>query len=67
MRIAVPVTDEYVDGPGEGLRVRIYELGNEVKLIEEYDNPALQATAARGIHMLRSALERGVTGFLVAR
>ncbi|MCG2888011.1 MAG: NifB/NifX family molybdenum-iron cluster-binding protein [Sulfolobales archaeon] len=67
MKVAVPVSNGYVDGPGEGETVRIYEVnGNSVKLVEEYPNPALTKEAARGLWMLRSALERGATAFLVA-
>ncbi|BBL47482.1 MULTISPECIES: NifB/NifX family molybdenum-iron cluster-binding protein [Metallosphaera] len=66
MKVAIPVTNGMVDGPGEGLKVRIYEVDKEVKLLEEYDNPALTAMAARGIYMLRSALDKGVTAFIVA-
>jgi len=66
MRVAVPVTDGVVDGPGEGEVVRIYEVGSDVKLIEEYENPAKYAMAARGVHMLKSALERGAEAFIVA-
>ncbi|MEM0072175.1 MAG: NifB/NifX family molybdenum-iron cluster-binding protein [Metallosphaera sp.] len=66
-KVAVPVTNGYVDGPGEGEKVRIYEVsGNGPALVEEYDNPALKATFARGIHMLKSALEKGATAFIVA-
>jgi len=67
MRVAVPVTNEYVDGPGEGLSVQIYEVENgQYKLIEEYENPALRAMAARGAHMLKSAIDKGVDAFIVA-
>ncbi|NON61844.1 NifB/NifX family molybdenum-iron cluster-binding protein [Acidianus sp. RZ1] len=66
MRVAVPTTNGIVDGPGEAMKVRIYEVsGNEVKLVEEYDIPALKAMAARGVHMLRSAIEKGATSFLL--
>ncbi|BCS93827.1 hypothetical protein L3N51_00573 [Metallosphaera sp. J1] len=66
MKVAVPVTNGMIDGPGEGLTVRIYEVDEKIRLIEEYENPALKATAARGIYMLRSALDKGVTAFVVA-
>ncbi|MBW9141917.1 MAG: NifB/NifX family molybdenum-iron cluster-binding protein [Candidatus Aramenus sp.] len=66
MKVAIPVTNGYVDGPGEGEKVRIYEVnGTEAKLVEEYDNPALNATYARGVHMLKSALEKGATAFIL--
>lgn len=67
MKVAIPVTNGYVDGPGEGLKVQIYELdGGQYKLVEEYDNPALRAMTARGAHMLKSAIDRGVQAFIVA-
>ncbi|QIW25383.1 diguanylate cyclase [Sulfolobus sp. S-194] len=67
MRIAIPVTNGYVEGPGEALKVQIYEVeGQEYKLIEEYDNPALKAMAVRGAHMLKSAIDRGVNAVIVA-
>ncbi len=66
MKVAVPVTNGYVDGPGEGEKVRIYEVnGKEFKLVEEYDNPALTAMYVRGVHMLKSALEKGATAFIL--
>ncbi|QKR00877.1 diguanylate cyclase [Metallosphaera tengchongensis] len=66
MKVAVPVTNGLVDGPGEGEKVRIYEVeGMEAKLVEEYDNPALTANYARGVHMLKSALERGAKTFIL--
>ena len=67
MKVAIPVTNGYVDGPGEGLVVQIYEVENgQYKLIEEYENPALKATAVRGAHMLKSAIDRGVNAIIVA-
>ncbi|MUM65607.1 diguanylate cyclase [Acidianus infernus] len=67
MRVAIPVTKGRVDGPGEGEEVLIYEIdGDEVKLVEKYENPALKATAARGAHMLKSALDKGVDAVIVA-
>jgi len=61
MKVAVPVTNGYVDGPGEGETVRIYEVnGNSVKLVEEYPNPALTKETARGLWMFEERLgERG--------
>ncbi|MGC9105505.1 MAG: NifB/NifX family molybdenum-iron cluster-binding protein [Thermoprotei archaeon] len=67
MRVAVPVTNGYVDGPGEAEKVRIYELnGTEIKLVEEYPNPALTKEMARGVWMLKSGLEKGAKAFIVA-
>ena len=66
VKVAVPVTNGVVDGPGEGEKVRIYEVnGGEVKLVEEYRNPALDKEMTRGVWMLRSALERGAEAFIV--
>ncbi|ACP49611.1 Dinitrogenase iron-molybdenum cofactor biosynthesis protein [Sulfolobus islandicus Y.N.15.51] len=67
MKVAIAVTNGYVSGPSEGLAVQIYEInGNEYKIIEEYENPALNATAARGVHMLKSAIDKGVNAVVVA-
>ncbi|MEM0092566.1 MAG: diguanylate cyclase, partial [Saccharolobus sp.] len=44
MKVAIPVTQGFVDGPGEGEEVHIYEIeNNNVRLIEKYENPALNA------------------------
>ncbi len=64
-KVALPVSGDEVTGPGEGEKVEIFEVENEIKLIEEYPNPALQAIAARGAHMLKSALDKGAQVFLV--
>ncbi|BDC18015.1 NifB/NifX family molybdenum-iron cluster-binding protein [Acidianus sp. HS-5] len=67
MRIAIPTTNGRVDGPGEGEDVLIYEInGDDIKLVEKYENPALKATAARGARMLKSALDKGVNAVIVA-
>jgi len=67
MKVAIPVTNGKVDGPGEGLEVYIYEIKDgEARLIEKYENPALRATTSRGIHMLKSALDRGINAVIVA-
>ncbi|ARM74869.1 NifB/NifX family molybdenum-iron cluster-binding protein [Acidianus manzaensis] len=67
MKVAVPVTNDRIEGPGEAEEVHIYEInGNEIKLLEKYENPALKAMAARGVHMLKSALDRGVNAVIVA-
>lgn len=67
MKIAIPVTNGKVDGPGEGLEVHIYEIKDgKASLIEKYENPALRATAARGVHMLKSALDRGINAVIVS-
>ncbi|MHB1708145.1 MAG: NifB/NifX family molybdenum-iron cluster-binding protein [Thermoplasmataceae archaeon] len=55
-----------VSGPGEGLEVRIYDTGKETKLLDTYENPALKATSARGIWMLRSAMDRGAEAMIVS-
>ncbi len=66
MKIAVPVTDNMVSGPGEGLEIRIYDAGKEIKLLDTYENPALKAASARGIWMLRSAIDRGAAAIILS-
>jgi predicted Fe-Mo cluster-binding NifX family protein len=66
IKVAVSVTDGLVERPGEGLEVRFYQIeGNKVKLLESYSNPALTAVRARGVRMLKSALEKGASAFIV--
>lgn len=66
MRIALVSTDDHIDGPGEGSLVSIYETEPSVRLLEQYENPALRATTTRGIWMLKSALDKGATAIVVA-
>ncbi|MCL4314877.1 MAG: diguanylate cyclase [Candidatus Thermoplasmatota archaeon] len=66
MKIAVCETEGRVEGPGEAANIRIYETTPSLDMIEEYANPALKATAARGVWMLRSALDRGASAIIVA-
>lgn len=66
-RVAIPVSGENITGPGEGLEVHIYEIDNgKYKLIEKYENPALKASMTRGIHMLKSALDKKVDAIIVS-
>ncbi|MGC8949042.1 MAG: NifB/NifX family molybdenum-iron cluster-binding protein [Thermoprotei archaeon] len=66
MKVAVPVTNGYVSGPGEGLEVHVYEIeGNIIKFLEKYANPASKAITAKGIYMIRSILERNVNAIIV--
>jgi predicted Fe-Mo cluster-binding NifX family protein len=66
MKIALPETGGIVSGPGEAEVVSIYETEPSIKLIEQYENPALTAPSARGIWMLRSALDRGASTIIVS-
>lgn len=66
MKIAVCETEGMIDGPGEAANIVIYETTPNIKIVERYENPALKATAARGIWMLRSAIERGAKIIIVA-
>lgn len=65
MIIAVPVTGNHPSGPGEAQEILIYDAA-EGKEIERYPNPALTATSARGIAMLRSVIERNVDALVVS-
>ncbi|EZQ01786.1 diguanylate cyclase [Candidatus Acidianus copahuensis] len=70
MRIALPVADNLVAGTEDGEKIRIYEVsGNEVKLVEEYDNPALKTDAemSREILMIRSIMQRGAKTLITSR
>jgi predicted Fe-Mo cluster-binding NifX family protein len=66
MKIALPETDGIVSGPGEAKIIRIYETEPSISLLEQYENPALTAPSARGIWMLRSALDRGASIIIVS-
>ncbi|WP_393971147.1 NifB/NifX family molybdenum-iron cluster-binding protein [Oxyplasma meridianum] len=66
MKIALPETGGIVSGPGEAEMVRIYETEPSISIIEQYENPALTAPSARGIWMLRSALDRGASTIIVS-
>ncbi|EQD49165.1 dinitrogenase iron-molybdenum cofactor biosynthesis protein [mine drainage metagenome] len=66
MRIAVAATSDFVDGPGEGSSVIIFETEPSPNIIEQYENPALKASAAGGIWMIRSAMDRGVKALIVS-
>ncbi|CAC12169.1 conserved hypothetical protein [Thermoplasma acidophilum] len=67
MKFAVAVSGDRVNGPGESEEVQIYETdGGNVRLIEKYSNPALNATAARGVFMLKSALDHGANALVLS-
>ncbi len=62
----MPVTDNYITGPGEAMEIHIYEIINSgYKLIDKYENPALKATMTRGIYMLKSIIDRNVDALIV--
>ncbi len=66
MKVALPVTDNNITGPGEAMEVHIYEIANnEYKLIIKYENPALKATMTRGIYMLKSIIDKNVDALIV--
>lgn len=66
MKIALTETGGMVSGPGEAKMVRVYETEPSLKLLEQYENPAITAPSARGIWMLRSALDRGASTIIVS-
>lgn len=50
MKVAISATNGKIDTPGNGKEILIYEIeGDNVKLVERYDNPALNAGPTRGI------------------
>ena len=66
MKVALPVTDNNITGPGEAMEVHIYEIVNgEYKLIDKYENPALRATMTSGIYMLKSIIDKNVDALIV--
>ena len=68
MRIAIPVSNGLVSGPGEGDEVWIVEVKDDgsYEVVERYENPARQAQWARGVAMLRSVLDRGVDAVILS-
>lgn len=65
MIIAVPVTGNQPSGPGEAEEIVVFDAENGTE-IERYANPALTATSARGIAMLRSVMDRKVDALVVS-
>ena len=66
MRIAIPVTDGMVDGPGEAKEVVIYESDPTPTVVDRFVNPATSAISSPGIWMLRSAVERNCKAIIVS-
>ncbi len=66
MKVAIPETNGIVSGPGEALQVCIYETDPSSVLLDRYPNPAMNAASARGLIMIRSALDRGATVLIVS-
>ncbi len=69
MRIAIPVSNGFVSGPGEGDEVWIIEINDDsgnYRVIERYENPAKYAQQVRGVFMLRSVVEHGVNTVILS-
>lgn len=66
MKFAVAVTSGTVSGPGEAMEIRVYDTESQSNPVEIYENPALTATTARGISMLKSVIDRGVTRLVIS-
>lgn len=64
MIIAVPVNGKIATGPGEAREIAIVDTVKGT-VLETYPNPALMATSARGISMVRSAMERNAEALVV--
>lgn len=64
MKIGIPVTGDRASGPGEAMEVVIVDTSTGQEL-ERYENPALTATSARGIMMVRSVVDRGAEALVV--
>ncbi|WP_337859893.1 diguanylate cyclase [Ferroplasma sp.] len=65
VKVAVPVTDGKVDCPPLGQEIYIYDISDFAKLVEIYDNPAKTAKSVPGMIMLKSALDKDVSAFIV--
>lgn len=66
MLIAIPSSDGFVRGPGEGDEVLIFDSDRNFELSGSYHNPGLDLMSARGIAMLMSALRMRVSAVIVA-
>ena len=64
MIIAVPVKGNMTSGPGEAEEIAIIDTAKG-EISERYPNPALTATSARGISMVKSALDRKADALVV--
>lgn len=64
MIIAVPVKGNITSGPGEADEIAIIDTA-QGRVVERYPNPALTATSARGITMVKSALDRNAEALVV--
>ncbi|WP_297217228.1 NifB/NifX family molybdenum-iron cluster-binding protein [Thermoplasma sp.] len=67
MKFAVAVSGNKVNGPGESEEIQIYQVNDgKFELVEKYANPALEASGARGIQMIRSAVDHGVDALVLS-
>lgn len=66
MRFAIAATGDKISGPGEATEIIIYNLEKNASLEEIYENPALTATSARGISMLKSVIDKGVEALVIS-
>ena len=66
MKFAIAISGDRISGPGEAEEILVYDLAGSAKLEESYENPALKATAARGIVMLKSVMDRGVEKLVIS-
>lgn len=66
MKFAIAASGDRVSGPGEATEIIIYTLDQNANLDEIYENPALTATSARGISMLKSVIDRGVETLIIS-
>jgi len=66
MKVAIPVSNGRVDGPGECLFMQIYEVENgQYKLVEEYEN-VNRNSQGRGPKNVKSMIDRGANSLIVA-
>ena len=65
MIVAITATQNQISGPGEAEQIIIVDTNTGTE-VERYTNPALTATSARGIVMLRSAIDRNAEALVVS-
>ncbi|MGC8506128.1 MAG: NifB/NifX family molybdenum-iron cluster-binding protein [Thermoplasmata archaeon] len=67
MLVCATVNDDIIDDLGDSKEVVLIEVsGNEYRIVERYENPAMNATLTKGIHTINSAIEKHASAIITA-
>lgn len=67
MLVCATVNDNIVDDLGDSKEIVLMEVsGNEYRIVERYENPAVKATLTKGIHTINSAIEKHASAIITA-